>query len=65
MADIVNLRMARKRKARAEKERAADENRILHGRPGNEVATARMLRERMETAHEAHRIEKTGQDDAS
>jgi Domain of unknown function (DUF4169) len=32
MAEIVNLRQARKRKARADKERAAEENRALHGR---------------------------------
>lgn len=32
MADIVNLRQARKQKARAEKETAAAENRIKFGR---------------------------------
>jgi len=32
MAEIVNLRMARKRKARAEREAGAVENRTLHGR---------------------------------
>ena len=32
MGEVVNLRMARKRSARAEKERAASENRALHGR---------------------------------
>lgn len=31
-AEIVNLRQARKRKARAEKDARADENRILFGR---------------------------------
>lgn len=31
-ADIVNLRQARKAKARADKERQAAENRALHGR---------------------------------
>ncbi|MBN9275228.1 MAG: DUF4169 family protein, partial [Mesorhizobium sp.] len=30
MADIVNLRQARKQKARAEKERVAGQNRALH-----------------------------------
>jgi hypothetical protein len=33
MADILNLRRARKAKARAEKDRAADANRIAHGTP--------------------------------
>lgn len=32
-ADIVNLRQARKRKARAEKEAKASENRKLYGQP--------------------------------
>jgi hypothetical protein len=33
MAEIVNLRRVRKAKARDEKEKAADANRILHGAP--------------------------------
>lgn len=33
MADIVNLRCARKKKARGEKEKTAEANRILHGTP--------------------------------
>ena len=33
MAEIVNLRRARKAKARDEKEKAADANRVLHGTP--------------------------------
>ena len=33
MAQIVNLRRARKAKARAEKDKAADANRIAHGTP--------------------------------
>lgn len=32
MAEIVNLRAARKRKAKARKEKQADENRLLFGR---------------------------------
>jgi hypothetical protein len=32
MADIVNLRQARKRKARAEKDQRAEDNRLKHGR---------------------------------
>lgn len=31
MPEIINLRMARKRKAREEKSKKADANRILHG----------------------------------
>ena len=33
MAEIVNLRRARKAKGRAEKEKTADANRVLHGTP--------------------------------
>ena len=31
MGDVVNLRMARKRKARGEREAQAEQNRITHG----------------------------------
>ena len=34
MADIVNLRLARKAKARSEKDSAAEANRALHGETG-------------------------------
>jgi Domain of unknown function (DUF4169) len=33
MAELINLRNARKQKARAEKEKAAAANRALHGTP--------------------------------
>ena len=33
MADIINLNRARKAKAKAEKTKAADQNRVLHGTP--------------------------------
>jgi hypothetical protein len=33
MAEIVNLRRARKAKGRAEKEKTAEANRVLHGTP--------------------------------
>ena len=33
MGEIVNLRHARKKKARGEKEEAAEANRLLHGTP--------------------------------
>ncbi|WP_274628378.1 DUF4169 family protein [Arvimicrobium flavum] len=46
MAEIVNLRQARKRKERADRDRVAAENRALHGRSKaerqrDEVAAAR------------------------
>jgi hypothetical protein len=33
MADIVNLRRARKQKAKAEQNKTADANRVIHGTP--------------------------------
>jgi Domain of unknown function (DUF4169) len=33
MTEIINLRRARKTKARAEKDKAAEANRVLHGTP--------------------------------
>jgi hypothetical protein len=33
MAEIINLRRARRRKARGEKEKTAEANRVLHGTP--------------------------------
>ena len=63
MADIVNLRMARKRKERAQKESDAAANRTLHGRPKAERRLAEALKDKAEAAHEAHRRERPGQDD--
>ena len=33
MGEVVNLRRARKARARADKERQAEQNRLVHGRP--------------------------------
>ena len=45
MAEIVNLRLARKRKARAVKEAEAADNRALHGRTKAEKQRERMAGE--------------------
>ncbi|MCT8267459.1 DUF4169 family protein [Afifella sp. JA880] len=52
MAEIVNLRTARKRAARQAKEKDAAENRRRHG-----LSTAERQRERDELAQEAHRLD--------
>lgn len=52
MAEIVNLRLARKRKARASKERDAAGNRAAFGRPAGEKAA-----DRAEGAREARRLD--------
>lgn len=57
MGDLVNLRTARKRRDRAEHAKAAEDNRILHGRPKAERLAARVIHEREAAAHEAHRRE--------
>lgn len=55
MAEIVNLRMARKRKARAEKETRGAENRALHGIAKSEKARNRLEGKRAVEALDAHR----------
>jgi hypothetical protein len=56
MSNVVNLRMARKRKARADKEQAASENRALHGRSRAEKLRDRMQAEKAENFVEGHRL---------
>ena len=45
MAEIINLRAARKAKARAEKETEADENRARFGRPRQEQMSTEATRD--------------------
>jgi hypothetical protein len=61
MAEIVNLRHSRKRKARAEKEREAAANRLAHGRPKVETTKTSLVRALDEKRLEAHR--RKSQDD--
>jgi hypothetical protein len=56
-AEIVNLRRARKSKARAEREKTAADNRIAFGRSKSEKQLSKAERERSERAVEAHRRE--------
>lgn len=55
MAEIVNLRRARKAKARQEREAEAAANRAQHGRSGAEKRTSRLEDERARREHAAHR----------
>jgi Domain of unknown function (DUF4169) len=55
MADIVNLRRARKDKARAEKEARATENRVKFGRTSEEKRLAEARERLAERQLEAHR----------
>ena len=58
MGEIVNLRQARKQKARSEKERLAGENRTLHGRSKAERERDRLASENAERFVTGHRREK-------
>jgi hypothetical protein len=57
VAEIVNLRQARKQKVRAEKARAAGENRAAFGRNKGEREKQRRLAEQTERHLDGHRRE--------
>ena len=58
MAEIVNLRQARKRKRRDNKERVADENRRSHGRSLTEKSATRLAKNLDDKRLDAHRRER-------
>lgn len=61
MAEPVNLRAFRKRKARADKERVAESNRIAHGRGKMEKAAAKAERTGAAAFIEGHRRDRSGE----
>lgn len=63
MADIVNLRQARKQKARDEKLRVAEQNRALHGRSKVEKERDRMIADKSDKFVAGHRREPFGDKD--
>ncbi len=58
MAEIASLRQARKRKARADKERVAEQNRALHGRSKAEKARDSEAARKSQNFLEGHRLER-------
>jgi hypothetical protein len=58
MGEVVNLRQARKQKARTEKDRRAGENRALHGRTKAERERERLISEKAGKFVAGHRREK-------
>ncbi len=56
-AEIVNLRQFRKKQARSEKEKQAEQNRISFGRTKPEKNLTKALNEKAAKAHEAGHIE--------
>lgn len=59
-ADIVNLRQFRKRAERAEKEKAAEQNRVTHGRTKQEKSLTKALNDKAKKAHDQGRLDKAG-----
>jgi hypothetical protein len=58
MSKIINLRQVRKRKQRAEEQKAADQNRRAHGQPSPEKARVRLARAVAEKRLDDHRRER-------
>lgn len=55
MAEIVNLRLARQRRRRADKAEEATAKRLLHGRSSGEKAKARLTRGLEQNRLDGHR----------
>jgi Domain of unknown function (DUF4169) len=62
-AEIVNLRQARKVKARSEKERAAEQNRISFGRTKQEKNLTTALNNKAAKALDQGRLDRPQSDD--
>ena len=58
--DVVNLRQFRKQKARSEKDRQAEQNRIAFGRTKAEKTLTRTLNEKAEKTLDQGRLERPG-----
>jgi hypothetical protein len=58
-ADVINLRQARKQKARSDKERKAAENRAHFGRPKHEKQVTEALKAKLDKTLDQGRLEKT------
>ena len=62
MAEIVNLRRARKARDKAEKEKTAEANRALHGTPKHLRKLSEAQKDKAEQRLSSHRLEKGGDD---
>jgi hypothetical protein len=61
-AEIINLRRARKGKAKAEKEKSAEANRLLHGTPKHLRNLAEAHKDKADQALSGHKLEKPDED---
>ena len=59
MGEVVNLRQARKQKARIEKDRLASQNRALHGRTKGEREHDRLTADKAEKFVAGHHRDKS------
>jgi hypothetical protein len=57
-AEIVNLRQFKKKQARSDKEKQAEQNRISFGRTKQEKQLTKALNEKAERTHDQGRIDK-------
>jgi hypothetical protein len=57
MAELINLRQVRKAKAKAQKEKAAETNRILHGTPKVLRNLEKALKDKADQGLTGHRLE--------
>ncbi len=62
MVEIVNLKRVRKQRARAEKDKAAEANRVLHGTPKAVRKLADARKDQAEQRISGHRLEKPDAD---
>ncbi len=58
MAEIINLKRVRKGKAKAEKQKIAETNRVLHGTPKPVRNLAKARKDQAEQRISGHRLEK-------
>ena len=58
MGDVVNLRQFKKAKARSEKEKSAEQNRLSHGRTKAEKSLTSAINEKTEKALDQSKLEK-------
>lgn len=63
MADLVNLRLARKRRDRAAREEQAAQNRLIHGRSGAQKAADRAETDKVSRLLDGHRLSARTRDD--
>jgi hypothetical protein len=67
MGDVINLNQVRKARAKAEAEKAADNNRVVHGTPKTLKKKTRSDRQKSEKTHAGKKLDakktETGKDE--